>query len=321
MLKLEQVAKITGRPNWIELSADGRWAALRYGSEWRMFDALTGQESGRIHLPYSHWATVSPDGTTIASMREGVIRVVHLNGRQTTKAYTHPGIKHYGDDVCFTANSQRLWVTLSDEHDAGRLALLDVETLDEITSVPIPKTRQDDFDYWSEPHSILHTPSDTLALHHAGGDHLIGVFFFRHSDRQITQQKLFISPSASFRAMHYISFSASGQLMAGIDGPFVWVWRLVDLQLLGRGLENLLDIDNENEEFGVLTFLGEQLIVEIGGESRNDLCIVDIPNEVILARCPMPPDFHAGADCINPLRGQTLAGMKGDDVVIYRIGL
>lgn len=321
MLTLEQVARITGRPGWIELSADGRWAALRYDGEWRMFDALTGQESGRIHLPDSHWATVSPDGTTLANMREGVISVAHLNGRQTTKAYTHPGIRHYGDDVCFTANSQQLWVTLSDEHDAGRLALLDAVTLEEITSVPMPKARQDDFDYWSEPHSILHSPSDTLALHHAGGDHLIGVFFFRQHDRQIAQHELFVSPSASFRTMHYLSFSASGELFAGIDGPFVWVWKLVDMQLLGRGLENLLDIDNEDEEFGVLTFLGEQLLIEIGGQSTDELCIVDIPNEAILARCPMPPDFQASANCINPLRGQTLVGMMGDDAVIYRLGL
>ncbi|MEZ4666589.1 MAG: hypothetical protein R3E39_01495 [Anaerolineae bacterium] len=321
MLTLKEVAQINGKPGWIELSADGHWVALRYGSEWRMFDALNGQESGRIHLPDSHWATVSLDGTALASMGDGVVRVAHLNGKQVTKAYTYPGVKHYGDDVCFTADSQHLWVTLCNDDGSGKLALLDAVTLGEITSVPMPKARLDDFDYWSEPHSILHIPSDTLALHHAGGDHLIGVFFFRQSDRQITQQKLFISPSASFRSMHYISFSASGQLMAGIDGPFVWVWRLVDMQLLGRGLENLLDIDNENEEVGVLTFLGEQLIVEIGGESRDELCIVDIPNEAVLARCPMPPDFHASADCINPLRGQTLVGMKGDDVVIYQLGL
>ncbi|MBK9748516.1 MAG: hypothetical protein IPO91_17315 [Chloroflexi bacterium] len=321
MLTLKQVAQIDGRPHRVELSADGRWVALRYGSEWRMFDALTRQESGIIHLPDSHWATVSPNGTALANMRDGVIRVAHLDGRQVVKMYTYPGVQHYGDDVCFTADSQQLWATLCNDDGSGKLALLDAVTLEEITFVPMPKVRPDDFDYWSEPHSILHIPSDTLALHHAGGDHLIGVFFFKHHDRQIAQQKLFISPSASFRTMHYISFSASGQLMAGIDGPFVWVWRLVDMQLLGRGLENLLDIDNENDEFGVLTFLGEQLIIEIGGESRDELCIVDIPNEAVLTRCPMPPDFHAGADCINPLRGQTLVGMKGDDVVIYRIGL
>jgi len=35
----------------------------------------------------------------------------------------------------------------------------------------------------------------------------------------------------------------------------------------------------------------------------------------------MPPDFQASVTCINPLRRQTLVGMKGDDVVIYRIGL
>ncbi|NUQ06033.1 MAG: hypothetical protein HUU31_19240 [Anaerolineae bacterium] len=258
MLKLEQVAQINGRPGWIELSADGRWVALQYGSEWRMVDALTGQENGRIHLPDSQWATVSPNGTALASMRDGLIRVAHLDGRQVVKTYTYPGIKHYGDDVCFTADSQQLWVTLCNDDGNGRLALLDAVTLEEITFVPMPKARQDDFDYWAEPHSILHLPSDTLALHHAGGDHLMGVFFFRHHDRQIKQQKLFISPTASFRTMHYISFSSSGQLLAGIDGPFVWVWRLADMQLLGRGLQNLLDIDNENEEFGVLTFLGEQ---------------------------------------------------------------
>ncbi|NUQ06036.1 MAG: hypothetical protein HUU31_19255 [Anaerolineae bacterium] len=226
MLKLEQITQINGRPNWIELSTDGHWAALQYGSEWRMVDALTGLENGRIHLPDAYWATVSPDGTALASMRGGVIRVAYLNSKQVTKACTYHGTKYYSDDVCFTADSQRLWTTLWNEDESGRLALLDAETLSEIASVPMPKARADDLDYWSEPYSILHIPSNTLALQHAGGDHLFGVFFFNQHGNQIKPHPLFVSPdSGDFRQMNSISFSASGQLFAGIDGVFLHVWR------------------------------------------------------------------------------------------------
>lgn len=105
----------------------------------------------QIHLPDAYWATVSPDGTALASMRGGVIRVAYLNSKQVTKACTYHGTKYYSDDVCFTADSQRLWTTLWNEDESGRLALLDAETLSEIASVPMPKARADDLDYWSEP--------------------------------------------------------------------------------------------------------------------------------------------------------------------------
>lgn len=113
--------------------------------------------------------------------------------------------------VCFTADSQRLWVTLWDEHGAGKLALLDAGTLEEINSVPVPVAEGDDEITWVNPEISLHMPTDTLALQHVYSDFrgLLGVFFFNHQEKQIKQLPVYIAPDSALSFMSETAFSAS----------------------------------------------------------------------------------------------------------------
>lgn len=88
-----------------------------------------------------------------------MLKVTRLNGSQIEKTYPHPTGKYPGSMVCFTADSQRLWATLWNEQGAGKLALLDAATLEEIDLVPMPVAEGDDKTTWVEPEMRLHMPT------------------------------------------------------------------------------------------------------------------------------------------------------------------
>jgi hypothetical protein len=322
MLTLELIAQINGRPDGIGLSDDGQWLVLEYGDEWRLFDAFTGKETGRVP-DFSGF--ISPDGRSFALLKNGTLKVTRLDGSQIEKTYPHPTGNYPGSVVCFTSDSQWLWATLRDEQGDGKLSLLDAVTLEEIDSVPMPVAEGDDETTWVEPFLSLHIPTDTLAVQHVGSDfwYLLGVFFFKHHEKQIKQLPGYIAPDSDLSFMRETAFSASGQLFAGIvGGREVWVWQMKNMDR--DVLWNVLDDEEQDALYGErkrvaeLTFIGEQLIVLLEDKSSCDLRVVDIENDRVLSRHPLPPDFTL---MDYSLCGQTLVGMKGDDVVIYRLSL
>lgn len=321
MLALELIAHIKGKPDAVGLSDDGHWLVLEYGGKWHVIDAFAGRETGRVPA-FSGF--VSPDGRSFALLKNGTLKLTRLDGTQLEKTYPHPTGKYPGSVVCFTADGQRLWAALWDEQGAGRLALLDAATLEVIDSVPMPMAQGDDEITWVNAEMSLHTPSDTVALQHIGSDfwHLLGVFFFRHHENQIRQLPVYIAPDSDLSVMRETAFSASGQLFAGIvGGREVWVWHMktMDREVLWHVLDDEeQDALWERKRVAGLTFIGEQLIVLLEDKSGCDLRVVDIESDRVLSRHPLPPNFTLMGDS---LRGQTLVGTQGDDVVIYRLSL
>lgn len=323
MLTLKLIAQIKKIPNdFIGLSDDGHWLVLEYGDEWHLIDAFTGQETGSVSA-FSGF--ISPDGRSFALLKNGTLKLTRLDGTQIEKTYPHPTGKYPGGMVCFTADNQRLWATLWDEQGAGKLALLDATTLEEIDSVPMPVAEGDDETTWVEPEMSVHIPTDTLALQHVYSAfwYLLGVFFFKHHEKQIKLLPVYIAPDSDLSFMRETAFSASGQLFAGIvGGREVWVWQMKHMD--SDVLWNVLDDDEQDALYGErkrvaeLTFIGEQLIVLLEDKSNCDLRVVDIENDRVLSRHPLPPDFTL---VDYSLRGQTLVGTQGDDVVIYRLNL
>lgn len=93
------------------------------------------------------------------------------------------------------------------------------------------------------------------------------------------------------------------------------------MQLIGDGLKHILSGDG-NETFAALTFIGEQLIAAVKHKSNYELRVVDATSARIVSHQPLPQEIAFPLyDCILPMRGQTLVGMKGADVVIYRLSL
>jgi hypothetical protein len=311
MLTLKLISQIKGQPDAMGLSDDGHWLVLTYGDEWNLIDAFTGQETGSVPA-FSGF--ISPDGRSFALLKNGTLKLTRLDGTQIEKIYPHPTGKYPGSMVCFTADSQRLWATLWDGQGAGKLALLDTATLEEIDSVPIPVTEGDDEATWVEPGMRLHIPTDTLAIQHVGSDYwyLLGVFFFKHHEKQIKLLPVYIAPDSDLSFMRETAFSASGQLFAGIvGGREVWVWQMKNMD--SDVLWNVLDDDEqdalwERKRVAGLTFIGEQLIALLEDKSSRDLRVVDIENDRMLSRHPLPPDFTL---VDYSLRGQTLVGTQG----------
>lgn len=314
---LELTAQIKGQADFITLSEDGRWIAIIYSGEQHLFDAYTGQEYGKGHDP----GVISTDGKLMANMRDGAIQIFNIDGKQVIKPYPHPGGDSPGVDLCFTADSQRLWVTLWNEDGTGKLALVDAETLEELDAVPMPVAAENDETTWMLPFMTLHIPSDTLALQHVYSDawYLLGVFFFTIHEKQIKQHDFHIPPDSDLAMMSSTAFSASGQQFAGIVGSrYIWVWQMQGMNT--HQLWNLLD-DEKEKMFVALTFIGEQLIALVEDEGSYELCVVDVDHIRLSSRSPLPSNFVFPPYLPPTMRGRTLVGMQSEDVVIYRIGL
>ena len=85
---------------------------------------------------------------------------------------------------------------------------------------------------------------------------------------------------------------------------------------------DVMNLDADEQVHG-LTFLGEQAVVAVGDEVVEELRLVDVAADAVVARLRLPAPIQYGSDALYAtrlLRGHTLAGIVGEEMHLYQSG-
>lgn len=312
---------IKEEPDWLELSPDGRWLALRSGTEWQVIDVVNGNTIWTFSLD-AHWIVLSPNGRQIASKVEHHSLVLRdAEGNTRGKTFNSEII-----EFIFTPDTKNLWIILYDEQRLNTLALLDITTVTIVDSVEIPFPKEAIGEHILSSYEAtmtIHSPSGMLAVTRSAGDTYLDTLFFRTIQNSIIQLPYTLGVSnkgADLRPLHFPCFSASAMRFAALDGLSLKVWQLPELRLVGY--ISFLD----DEEVIEVAFLDNHLLVTVGERDRiKALRLLEGEGEtwdsIVVTTFSKPLLLPRGMVRRLALEGQTFIGAENNQLLIFRIEL
>lgn len=333
-LKLTLTTTLPERHKLIRLSPDGRWLLIRRGEQYQAIETATGLGTALFALIGSGSPVLSPDGKYAARLVNQELAIINtIDGSKRSKVLPSTSVQNFRRTVCFTTASDRLWYTFHDNQGIGRLALLDIDTLEEFDSLSATDIVSDpQWAKWHEVFLTLHVPSDRLALEHVAGDSFLGVAFFHHAEGKIHPGPYHISTGNIQPFTSFACFSHDGLHFAAFDGPFLWIWQLPEMRLLGNGCRGLLtSFPAGDEKAEAFTMIGGYAIVAVlrreyrVSTTIEELRTVEIASGAVVSTYRLPRHFSLGYwtenDFLCLLAGNILVGVSGNETLIYQIEL
>jgi WD40 repeat protein len=333
-LNLTKIAEIKAHSNDVILSQDGKYLAYIADGKWHVLDTINGTFTP-TNIPAIEWVyDLAPNGQVIAGFTQlddgkGELFVADDRGiRRLAVEVEFPNFP----TCCFLANSRNLWFTNKDTNGKGTLDILDVDTLNVVSSISKPRYAESlagETDEWLAPKMCLHIPSDTLALSHDNHGRFLSIQFLRFENKNIVPA---FKRHISFveEPVRDMCFSEDCRYFVASDG-FHYVWKLPRMKELWFepiGVHEQVIFDREEEGLDSFTVIDKYIITSVESFASNsieELLIVDLLTGTPLKkyRHPQPLAKRTGSGYIissNPaLRGHTLVGFNEDKCTVYRL--
>lgn len=334
-LNLTKVGEVKARSDEVILSQDGKNLAYVADGKWDVLDTTNGTLLS-VKIPSAKKGyDLAPNGQAIAGFTHS------NNGKSELFVADAKGIRRltldvefpYNPTCCFSANSRKLWFTNKDADGNGTLDLLDIDSLNVVSSIPKPRYAESlagETDKWLDVDMRLYIPSGTLALSHSAHDNFLSIQFLRFENGNIVPA---FEHHISFveEPVRNMCFSEDGQYFIASD-PFHYVWELPSMK--GLWFEPIgvhdQDIFDREEDVDAFTVIGKYIIASVEafeGNNVEELLIVDLLTGTPLKkyRHPQPLATRTSKHYVigsNPmLRGQTLVGFNEDGCTIYQLNL
>jgi WD40 repeat protein len=340
-LTLTKIAEITTRSDDVILSQDGKKLAYIADGTWQVLDTINGTFTPTNIPSIKRVYDLAPNGQVIAGFTQSD------NGKSELFVADNKGIRRltieaefpYLPTCCFLANSRKLWFTNKDTNGKGTLDILDVDTLNVVSSIPKPRYAESlagETDEWLYPKMCLHIPSDTLALSHSNHSRFLSIQFLHFENDHIAPA---FKQHISFveEEVRDMCFSEDGQYFVASD-PFHYVWKLPTMKELWSepiGVHEQDIFDREEEDLDAFTVIDKYLILSVESFARSvesipkkdieELLIVDLLTGTPLKKYQHPQLLATRTGkyysiSSNPiLRGHTLVGFNEDKCTIYQL--
>lgn len=335
-LKLTKIAEVKARSDEVVLTQDGKKLAYIIDGQWSVLDTISGKFTLTNIPAIKKVHDLAPNGQVLAGITPS------RNGKGELFIADNKGVRRLATDFefpdfptcCFSANSRNLWFTNKGADGKGTLDILDIDTLDVVSSIPKPRYAESlagETDEWLAPDMCLHIPSDTLALSHSNHGRFLSIQFLSFDSGNIIPA---FKQHISFveEPVLDMCFSEDRQYFVASD-PFHYVWELPmmkELWIEPIGVHKQNVFDREEENIDAFTVLGKHIVASVESDVSDDieeLLIVDLLTGTPLKKYQhqQPLATRTGQHYViasNPMmRGNTLVGFNEDKCTIYGLNI